>query len=277
MALDLRPPGHLGVTLLLMRKELMARLSSPWPYAVASLICMIAWFYGGGFLRGFDTESVLVTTDPLAALNALVIAVLGIVMGLRLAASLAWEREHRTLEVLLAGPVSHEEVLLAKFCVELLLMVLLVAVYVVYLLGAQPLGAGVVDPRDAAAISTMQLHALPVLALGLLVSAWARSVRGAVVAYLAIVVALGLFEIVLGMLMARQPQELGLAAAYLRSTMDAASTVIGPVSAVARLADLTRGLTVETPLAMSRTLMAVGLALVTLVLAAFVSRARGAL
>jgi ABC-type transport system involved in multi-copper enzyme maturation permease subunit len=276
MSPNLRPPGHLGIALLLMRRELAARLMSPWLYAVASLVCVIAWFYGGGFLRAFETESVLVTTDPLAALNVIVVVVLGVVLGLRLAASLAWEREHRTLEVLLAGPVSHGAILLAKFCVELLLLALLVAIYAAYLLVAQPLGAGVVGPGDAAAIGRMPLHALPVLALGLLASAWARSVRGAVVAYLAIILLLGLFEIVLGMLLARQPQELGLVAVYLRGIMSAAAPVIDPVSAVARLADLTQGLTVQTPLPVLRTLMAVGLALVTLALATLVSRARGA-
>jgi ABC-type transport system involved in multi-copper enzyme maturation permease subunit len=276
MSPNLRPPGHLGIALLLMRRELAARLMSPWLYAVASLVCVIAWFYGGGFLRAFETESVLVTTDPLAALNVIVVVVLGVVLGLRLAASLAWEREHRTLEVLLAGPVSHGAILLAKFCVELLLLALLVTIYAAYLLVAQPLGAGVVGPGDAAAIGRMPLHALPVLALGLLASAWARSVRGAVVAYLAIVLLLGLFEIVLGMLLARQPQELGLVAVYLRGIMSAAAPVIDPVSAVARLADLTQGLTVQTPLPVLRTLMAVGLALVTLALATLVSRARGA-
>jgi len=275
MSHQLRPPGLVATTLLLTSREISARLLSPWLYVVASLICLIAFFYGGGFLRGFETESVLVTTDPLAVLNAVVVSVLAAVLGLRLAASLAWEREHHTMEVLLVGPVPHEAILLSKFCAELLLLLLLVAVYAAYLLVAQPLGAGVVGPADAAAIGRMPLHALPLLALGLLASAWARSVRGAVVAYLAGLVLLGLFEIVLGMLMARQPQELSLAAAYLRGILSAASTVVDPLSAAARLADLTEGLTGQTPLAASRTLMALGLAFVTLALAAVVSRARG--
>jgi ABC-type transport system involved in multi-copper enzyme maturation permease subunit len=276
MSPPLRPPGLVGTILLLTNRELAARLLSPWLYAVASLICLIAFFYGGGFLRGFETESVLVTTDPLAALNAVVVAVLAVVLGLRLAASLAWEREHRTMELLLVGPVPHEAILLAKFCAELLLLVLLMVVYAAYLLLAQPLGAGVIGLADAAAIGRMPLHALPLLALGLLAAAWARSVRGAVVVYLAILVTLVLFEIVLGALMARQPQELSVAAAYLRGVMSAAATVIDPVSAVSRLADLAEGLTVQTPLPAARTLMAIALAVATLALAALVSRARGA-
>lgn len=259
-----------------MRRELTARLSSFWFYAVASLTCVITWFYGGAFLRGFETETVLVTTDPLAVLNVIVIGVLGVVLGLRLAISLSWEREHRTLEVLLVGPASHEAIVLAKFCVELLLLALLVAIYVLYLLIAQPLGAGVIGSSDALAIGRMPLHAMPLLALGLLASAWARSVRGAVATYIAVILALGLFEAVLGILAARQPQELSLAAAYLRSTMSALAPFIDPASAVSRLVDLTQGLSVQTPLSALRTLMALLLTLVTLALAALVSRARGA-
>ena len=243
--------------------------------SLASLICLIAFFYGGGFLRGFETESVLVTTDPLAVLNAVVVSVLAAVLGLRLAASLAWEREHHTMEVLLVGPVPHEAILLSKFCAELLLLLLLVAVYAAYLLVAQPLGAGRGRSRRrrrdrAYAATCIAASCARPSRLGL-----ARSVRGAVVAYLAGLVLLGLFEIVLGMLMARQPQELSLAAAYLRGILSAASTVVDPLSAAARLADLTEGLTGQTPLAASRTLMALGLAFVTLALAAVVSRARG--
>ena len=86
---QLRPLGFAGTVLLLANRELGARLRSPWLYAVASLICLIAFFYGGGFRRSFETETVLVTTDPLAALNVMVVAVLAGVLGLRLATSTA--------------------------------------------------------------------------------------------------------------------------------------------------------------------------------------------
>ncbi|WEX08989.1 hypothetical protein [Chelativorans sp. AA-79] len=269
---DLRPPGPFGTVLLLAHRELVARLLSPWPYAAASLICAIAWFYGAGFLRSFETESVLVTTDPLAALNVIVVIVLGVVLGLRLAASLAWEREHRTLEVLLVGPVSHEAVVLAKFCVELLLFAALIAAYVAYLLVAQPLGAGVIGLTDAFALGRMPVHALPLLALGLLASAWAYTVRGAVVAFLV----LAMFEVLLGLLGSRPPHELSLTTAYLHSALNVVAVVVDPVSAVARLSDLAQGLTVQTPFALARTLMAVALTLVTLALAVLASRLRGA-
>ncbi len=275
-AIDLRPPGQPAIALLMARRELAAKLLSPWLYAVASLLCLIAWVYGDGFLRSFETESVLVATDPLAALHAIVVIVLGVVLGLRLAAGLAWEREHRTLEVLLVGPVSHEAILISKFCVELCLFALLISVYLLYLGVAQPLGAGVIGLSDALAAGRLPLHALPVLALGLLVSAWARSVRGAVIVYLGIVIVLALFEIVLAALGGTPPENMTLTALYLHRMMEGVAVFLAPVSPVARLADLARGLEVQTPLAMSSTLMALLLTLALLTLAALVARARGA-
>ena len=277
MPLILRPPGLPGVTLLLFRREVRARLLSPWSYAIATLICLIAWLYGAGFVQSFETESVLVTTDPLLALNALVVIFLGVTRGLRLASSLAWEREHRTLEVLVVGPVSYTAVVLSKFCVELCVFALLVGFYVLYLLVAQPLGGGVTGLADALSAGRMPLHALPVLALGLLVSAWARTVRAAVVVYLSIVALLALVEAVLMVLNSRPPDQLSLAEAYVRRGLQGVASILDPASAVARLTDLVEGLTVQAALATPQTLLAVGLTIVTLALAVAVSRTRGTL
>lgn len=277
MPVVLRPPGFAGVTLLLFRREIAARLSSPWFHVGASLVCLIAWIYGAGFLQGFETESVLVTTDPLLALHILVVAFLGAVLGMRLASSLAWEREHRTLEVLVVGPVSHGAVVLSKFAVELCVLALLMVIYVLYLLVAQPLGAGVTGLSDALGAIRLPLHALPMLALGLLVSAWAPTVRMAVVVYLSIIVMLGLVEIALGLLTARPQAEIGLAEAYLRRILQGVATILDPVSAVARLTDVAESLTADTPVPPLRTFAALVLTAATLALAAFVSRLRGAL
>lgn len=276
MSLVLRPPGHLHVTLLLFRREMAARLASIWLYAVASLVCVIAWFYGGGFQRSFETESVLVTTDPLMALHVMIVVFLGVVLGLRLAAGVAWERENGTMEVLLVGPVSHEAVILSKFAVELCVLVLLIAIYVSYLQLAQPLGAGVTSIGDTLIAARMPVHALPLLALGVLVSAWARTVRGAIVAYLSLVILLGAFEAVLGYLAGRSPQELSLAAAYLRSAMQGVAMVLDPVSPVARLADLVRAMTQQALPSHGQSIAALIVTAVMLALAAVVSRMRGA-
>ena len=129
MAAILHPVDPATATLLLAGRELRLRLGSVWFWAVASTICLMAWLYGAGFLAGFETESVIVTTDPLLALNALVTIFLGVVLALRLAASMAWEREHRTLEILLIGPAVWGAILGAKFLVEIAVLALLVFVY----------------------------------------------------------------------------------------------------------------------------------------------------
>jgi ABC-type transport system involved in multi-copper enzyme maturation permease subunit len=277
MSLELHPPGPLGLATLLARRELAARLLSPWFYGVACLICVIAWVYGDSFQRSFAIESVMVTADPLMPLNVLIVILLGIVLGLRLASSLAWEREHRTLEVLIVGPVPFEAVVLSKFAVEIGVMAILIAIYLLYLVAAQPLGAGVIGLNEALAIGRLPLHALPLLALGLFVSAWARSVRGAIVVYLAVVLVLGVFAVTLRTLAGTPPEQLTLAAVYLRGAMQGASTLLDPLSPVARLMDLVAAVSGDVPPSTLQTLAALALAAGLLLIAAIVARRRGAL
>lgn len=276
MSATARPPGFWGVTLLLFAREVSAKFASFWLYIVASLVCVIAWLYGAGFAQTFQTESVLVTTDPLMGLNVLVVTFLGIVLGLRLASAIAWEREHGTLEVLVVGPASFETVVLAKFLVELCVFAALMAIYVLYLLVAQPLGVGVIDLGSAFAVGQMPIHALPTLAFGLLVSAWAVTVRGAVLIYLVVVGILSAFEVVLALLLAREPAELSLGAAYVRSAMQGASGFIDLISAIARLAELANGLTAQVSLLPSGIWQSLALTVATLAFAALLCRLRGA-
>lgn len=269
-------PSFVGVTLLLFRREIAAKVASPWLFIIASVLCLMAWLYGAGFEWSFETESVLVTTDPLMALNLTVVIFLGLVLGLRLASSIAWEREHHTLDVLLVGPVSPGAVVAAKFFVELSVFAVLMAIYVAYLLIAQPLGRGVIAPADVLPAGQMPLHALPILALGLLVSAQARTVRAAVVVYLAVTGLLALFEIILGVLNTRPFSDLNLTAIYLRAVLQSVAWLLQPVSPVSRLADLVDGLVAQTPPAVSDTLLALALTGVLLTLAVLLARLRGA-
>lgn len=277
MPTALRPPGLMRVTLILFRREVGAKLASPWLYCVASAVCLMAWLYGVGFAHTFETESVLVTIDPLMALNIIVVTFLGLVLGLRLSTSIAWEREHRMLEVLVAGPVSFEAVVAAKFLVELCIFAGLVAIYVAYLVIAQPLGAGVTGIADALSAGQMPLYALPTLALGLAISAWARTVRGAVVAYLVLVGLLASFEIALGLLLARPAEELSLAALYLKGMLQGAAWLLRPVSAIGQLAGLVEGLIAQASLGAMKTLLALALTLATLGGAIVLSRRQGAM
>lgn len=277
MTMQLRPPGVFEQTLLLAGREVSARVQSLWLYAVASAICLMAWAFGDSFLRSFETETVLVSHDPLLALNTAVVTLLAIVLGLRLASSFAWEREHRTLEVLLVGPVATETVILAKFLVEFGALVALTGVYFVYLLVAQPLGSGVIEIGYAATLGRLPLHTLPLLAFGLLVSTWARTMRGAIVIYIAAILVLGLFEIALRIMAGIPPSQLDLAASYLKAGLQGAAVVLDVISPLAPLMDLVDALPTQLPPPPSSTLLALGLTVLFLVLSALAARRRGAI
>lgn len=276
MTAALSPPGPLAVTALLAAREARMRLSSLWFWIVASAVCLMAWVYGAGFLAGFETESVLVTTDPLMALNILVILFLAVVLGLRLAAAMAWEREHRTLEVLLVAPAGWGAILAAKFLVEVIVLAVLVTIYGAYLLAAQPLGSGVIAPADLAGLALMPAFALPTMALGLWAGTALGSVRMATVAFLILLGLLAGYEIARSVLAAQPATEMSLTGLYLRHALDLAAPVVRTVSAAAPLARLVEGMVLQTPPDLSAAAAAGGLALATLVAAAITGRLRGA-
>jgi hypothetical protein len=173
--------------------------------------------------------------------------------------------------------VSFEAVVAAKFLVEFCVFAGLMGIYVAYLIVAQPLGAGVTGMGDALSAGQMPIYALPTLALGLVISAWARSVRSAVVAYLVLVGLLGSLEIALGLLLARPAEELSLAALYLKATLQGAAWLLRPVSAIGQLAGLAEGLMTQTSLTVVKMLLALALTAATLGAAVLLARRRGAL
>jgi len=273
----LTPPGPLSTTALLAWRELRFRLASVWFWVVSSATCLMAWLYGMGFLSSFRTESVIVTTDPLLALNAAVVIFLGLVLGLRLAAAMAWEREHRTLEVLLTGPVGWGAIIAAKFVVELAVLLLLVLIYAVYLAMAQPLGAGVIGPEELRGLALIPAFALPVMALGLAVGAGLGTVRAAVVGFLILVGLLAVVEIARGILSSQAVDQMSLASLYLRHALDIAAPVLRLASPATQLALPVQSLALQVPLDLAQAGASLAQAAVLLLLAAGIGHLRGAL
>lgn len=276
MATTLNPAGPVVASLLMFDREARAKLTSPWFYVVASVVCLLAWAYGAGFQQTFATESVLVTTDPLMALNIAVVVFLFIVLGLRLTASMAWEREHRTLEVLLIGPAGWGSIVAAKFAAELGVMIMLLVIYALYLLVGQPLGQGVIGLQEVASLAAMPAFGLPTLALGLLVGATASSVRGAVVLFLSLVVLLIAFELALSILTGAGADQLSLFSLYLRASLETIAPILRPVSAMAQLAHPIETLTAQAVLSTTEIASALALTLATLAGAVLAGRLRGA-
>jgi ABC-type transport system involved in multi-copper enzyme maturation permease subunit len=272
----LRPPGWGRQVFLLVCRETAAKFASLWFWLAASALCLMAYVYGSGFAQTFETESVVVTADPLAGLNILVMAFLGLVLGLRLAGGLSWEREHRTLEVLLVGPVSSSVVVLAKYLAELVVLASLVTVYCLYIVAAQPLGTGVTGTGDFAAILANGLFVLPVMAMGLAVSAMTGSVRMAVFIYLALVALLAAYEVGLGLLRALPAETMSLFSLYLRALLEAGAPLFHALSPVAGIAFLTQQLVTQEGLSVPQSLGVVALTAGLLLLSCYIARRKGA-
>jgi hypothetical protein len=270
-----RRRGEFRIIRVLVGRELASRLSSAWFYIIASGACLIAGTVGAGFVRGFETETVLVSANPLAVVDSVVLVFLGAVLGLRLSASLAWEREHRTIEVLLSGPVRWWSIVVAKFLVEFLVLGALLVVYSGYVALARPLGSTLVDGAWLLSLWCVAPMVLPLLGLGLLVSAAFAGVRPAVTAYLLVLGMLGALEAAKQWLAAQNPAEMALAALHLRSMLDAVHGWLAWLSPLAYAGDLARiaghGFDGSWP----RLCGAVMLTLAAIVVAVAVARRRG--
>lgn len=275
MDIQTHPLGLQKLIVLLVGRELAAKLVSPWVYAVATLICLIAFAYGEGFQRSFDTESVLVTTDPLMTLDIVVVVFLGLILGLRLATSMSWEREHGTLDVLLVAPVPRLAILLAKYLVEICVLVMTIALFATYLFIAQPLGRGVIGTVDLISVIQMPLFVLPVMAFGLLISVATSTVRSSVVLYLVFIGLFAVFDGGLGILNTTPADEMSLSSLYIRSGFQAIAPIVQTISPVSKMSFLIERLFNQNPITLLQILWVFLLTAVLLAIAYSVARLKG--
>jgi hypothetical protein len=228
------------IAAILARRDLVAQLTTIWIYAVASAICLVAAVLAAGFRRSFATESVLVSAEPLASVHAAVLVVLALVLGTQAAAALSWEREHRTLDVLLSGPSTAATIVVAKLLGTIGSLLVLGLVYAAYLILLHPIGDAASATGGLALFGRAALLVLPTIGLGLLVSALAPTVRFAVIAFLCLFLALSGLEAAVAWLNAQDPHHLSLAAVYTRGILSLASDWLRPVSPASYVADVAR-------------------------------------
>lgn len=269
-------PDALRISSHLAARAIRARLLSPWFYVLASAVCGLVALAATAFHKTFETESVAVDAAPLAAANGAVLGFLALALGAQAAASLSWEREHRTMEVLFAGPVSAGALLGGKVMVELATLGLLLLVYSAYCLAVRPVGGGL-EAGQVALFWSKAALVLPGIGLGLLFSALARTVRGAILCFLAAIALLGGVEAAHLWLSARDPNDLSLAVLYARRAVAAASAVLAPVSPASYLIDALRPAPAAPALDLQRIAGAVGLFLAAAAAAAAITRGRGPL
>lgn len=265
-----------AIAALLAWRDLKARLTSLWFYALASAVCGIAAFFATAFAKSFETESVAVSADPFATVHAFVLLFLAIGLGVRAAAALSWEREHRTMEVLLSGPVTIGALVVAKLATELVVLAALNAVYTAFLAVIQP-GQDVASVvSSASAYWRLSVLVTPMIGLGLLVSALSQTVRGSVIAFLLVVLALAALEGSAAWLRAQDPNDLSLATIYVRGVLGQVSDWLALFSPVSRAADLARFAAGNPAPSSARLLGATGILVCLVGLSILATRLRGA-
>jgi ABC-type transport system involved in multi-copper enzyme maturation permease subunit len=267
---------QLSIAAILARRDLSAKLGSIWIYGLASAICAMTALLATGFRRTFETETISVSADPLAPVHGIVLVILALVLGMRAAISLSWERENRTMDVLLSGPATASALVAAKLATELVTLVMLGLVYSAYLILVRPVGDLDTALGGAASFWRLSVLVLPMIGLGLVISAGAGSVRSAVIVFLSVVLALATLEGASAWLDAQDPSELSLMAVYLRGLLSRATDWLDPVSPVAYLAEVAHNVAGGAAPAIVRLVSGIVLLIALTVASVLLVRTRGA-
>jgi ABC-type transport system involved in multi-copper enzyme maturation permease subunit len=233
-------PSQARVAALLAVRDFRSKFATIWIYALGSAVCVIVALFSTEFHRTFETESVAVLTDPFAGVHAIVLIFLAFVLGMRAATALSWEREHRTMEVLLSGPVTGLALVAAKLLAELATLCALNLVYSAYVGGLRPIGGEASAIAGLAAYWRLSILILPMIGLGLLISACVSTVRMAVIAFLLVVLLLSGLAGATLWLNAQDPNDLTLAALYARGILTIVSDWLSQISPVSYASDLVR-------------------------------------
>lgn len=170
--------------------EWLASFRSPGMYIVATLACLIQIQILTAPLSFLRDYGLLITQDPLIPAFLGAMAVIVLYAAIIAAISIVNEREKRTLQVLFYTPVSHQSLVLAKYLAQLLSSLSLLSITVIFLaftawITKFPMG---LDLFWALLLSIFLVSAM--VAFGLSISAYARSVRGAVLLFLILLVLL---------------------------------------------------------------------------------------
>jgi hypothetical protein len=222
-ALPKLPPSQFRLFRLMVWRDYRAKFSYVWIYILATVILVITAFAVQSFYRSFETETVQIARDPLLPVHAVVVAALALSFGLRASASVSAERENRTLEVLLAGPVNMMTFVTAKVATELLALISLLVLNATYLLILQPLAGGINVLQGVDNMLRLAVYALPFVGFGLLISSALGSVRTAMIVFTVASLALISLDVYAAWLNVQNPNDLSLSTLYLKAFLQPVS------------------------------------------------------
>jgi ABC-type transport system involved in multi-copper enzyme maturation permease subunit len=203
----------------LLARDVRESLRSPAPYAIATLVALVLTLTVQNYLATFETESVFVAADPAGVPLGFGIIIAALYAALSAAASVAGEKEHRTLEVLFCGPVGAGAFVLAKFTRDVVVFISLMcyaALHLAMLGGVVNIGFGWGTVGTIALAVPM---VLPLLGVSLFISAAVRRARTAVLLVVIAALLLAAAEAGAQWAAALPPQEQTLAMAYLRELL----------------------------------------------------------
>lgn len=161
------------------KREWLHGLRSPSIYIVGSLVTLVQAFILSASLDYLDEFGLYVSNSPLIPAFLGAIAVVSIYVALTATISLVQERERHTLKVLFYTPVDHNSLIFGKYLAQILNSMVVILIAVIYLLTTAILMNLSVSLQLVWSIFLCIMLVSSMVAFGLTISAISRSIRGA--------------------------------------------------------------------------------------------------
>jgi ABC-type transport system involved in multi-copper enzyme maturation permease subunit len=208
--------NHLRVGWILFKRDFIGSLLSPATYIAVTAACLISTFFVVNYFDILRKVSVLVSVDPLSVPLFVAVVLITLYIGVISSIAITGEREHRTLEVLLYGPVTPWSLILAKFSYGIAVFLFALAFFIFYLLVEATIMNLSLGLRSLKTVGIAFFLVWPMVSFSLLLSAALKRVRNAVLLFVGIFLALMGLQIAYSLLLSIPPESISLFLLYLR-------------------------------------------------------------
>ena len=236
--------NHLRVGWVLLKRDILGSLLSPAFYIAVTAACLLSTFLFANYLDTLNKVTVMVSVDPSSIPLFFAVALMALYLGVTSSISITGEREHRTLEVLLYGPVTAGSVVLSKFFRDLAIFLFGLVFFTVYLIVVSAMTNLALGPRSFWSIATSFFLVWPMISFSVFLSAALRRVRSAVLLFIGVFLGLAGVQIASSLLLHVPPESISLFLLYVREALVILSRWLQWVSPFSYIARTTMDMTI---------------------------------
>jgi ABC-type Na+ efflux pump permease subunit len=234
----------------LFKRDITERLLSPITYIGMTAVCLLSTFMVLNYLDTLEKLAIIVSVDPSRATLFFAVIFMALYLGVASSMSIAQEREHRTLEVLFCGPITHSTYVLSKFCRDVAVFFIFLVVLLCFLILESKITNVAIGPKSLYSIGLSFFLIWPTFAFCLLISSLVKRVRKAILIFIIVVFILGIIQAAHGFLYSMPPDNVSFFLLYIRQALTVVLAALQWVSHISYIAAATGGMPASVPISL---------------------------